>query len=225
MVQFIKEKYWEYEYQEVMSPNMYNLQLWETSGHAAHYKVAPPLPLPIAGAQSPAHRIVTAAEQRLKDLLSGVRLQAACWHACASCVRLFISWLCRKPICRCLSLVFLVCVFGPSNTARQWRRWRCWRPDFASGGRALAAVQENMFLLEVEKQEFGLKPMNCPGHCLLFGHTARTYRELPLRMADFGVLHRNEYSGGAPLPPFDERHLLRIPSLAFVPGATASTAL
>ncbi len=54
MVQFIKEKYWEYEYQEVMSPNMYNLQLWETSGHAAHYKVPFPVPLPIAGAQSPA---------------------------------------------------------------------------------------------------------------------------------------------------------------------------
>lgn len=39
--QFIKEKYWEYEYQEVVSPNMYNLELWETSGHAAHYKAGP----------------------------------------------------------------------------------------------------------------------------------------------------------------------------------------
>ncbi len=58
------------------------------------------------------------------------------------------------------------------------------------------APQENMFLLEVEKQQFGLKPMNCPGHCLIFGARTRTYRELPLRLADFGVLHRNEYSGG-----------------------------
>lgn len=37
--------------------------------------------------------------------------------------------------------------------------------------------------------------MNCPGHCLLFASRARSYRDLPLRMADFGVLHRNEYSG------------------------------
>lgn len=37
--------------------------------------------------------------------------------------------------------------------------------------------------------------MNCPGHCLLFASRARSYRDLPLRMADFGVLHRNEFSG------------------------------
>jgi len=52
-----------------------------------------------------------------------------------------------------------------------------------------------MFCFEVEKAEFGLKPMNCPGHCLMFAHRTRSYRELPLRYADFGVLHRNEYSG------------------------------
>ncbi|KAJ3082336.1 threonyl-tRNA synthetase [Quaeritorhiza haematococci] len=55
--------------------------------------------------------------------------------------------------------------------------------------------QENMFGFEVEKEKFALKPMNCPGHCLMFGHRERSYRELPLRLADFGVLHRNEYSG------------------------------
>ncbi|KAI8808402.1 threonyl-tRNA synthetase [Cladochytrium replicatum] len=55
--------------------------------------------------------------------------------------------------------------------------------------------QENMFGFEVEKEKFALKPMNCPGHCLMFKHRDRSYRELPLRMADFGVLHRNEYSG------------------------------
>ena len=55
--------------------------------------------------------------------------------------------------------------------------------------------QDDMFILEVEKRKFALKPMNCPGHCVMFGHRERTYRELPLRMADFGVLHRNEASG------------------------------
>ena len=58
-----------------------------------------------------------------------------------------------------------------------------------------ANYKENMFVFEIEKQEFGLKPMNCPGHCLMFEHRVRSYRELPLRMADFGVLHRNELSG------------------------------
>lgn len=92
LVQFIREKYWEYEYDEVITPNIYNFDLWKTSGHAAHYK-------------------------------------------------------------------------------------------------------ENMFSFNVEKEEFGLKPMNCPGHCVMFAHRHRTYRELPMRVADFGVLHRNEFSG------------------------------
>ncbi|KAK2636427.1 hypothetical protein Ddye_031219 [Dipteronia dyeriana] len=92
LVGFIKKQYLERGYQEVISPNMFNMKLWETSGHAANYK-------------------------------------------------------------------------------------------------------ENMFLIDIEKQEFGLKPMNCPGHCLIFDHKVRSYRELPLRMADFGVLHRNEASG------------------------------
>uniref|UniRef100_A0A182QRI4 threonine--tRNA ligase n=1 Tax=Anopheles farauti TaxID=69004 RepID=A0A182QRI4_9DIPT len=54
---------------------------------------------------------------------------------------------------------------------------------------------ENMFSFESEKETFALKPMNCPGHCLMFDHRNRSWRELPLRMADFGVLHRNELSG------------------------------
>lgn len=92
LVEFIREKYWAYSYDEVVSPNIYNFALWETSGHAAHYR-------------------------------------------------------------------------------------------------------ENMFSFSVEKQDYGLKPMNCPGHCLMFANRTRSYRELPLRLADFGVLHRNEYSG------------------------------
>ncbi|KAJ1656735.1 threonyl-tRNA synthetase [Dispira simplex] len=55
--------------------------------------------------------------------------------------------------------------------------------------------KDDMFSLGVEKEEFALKPMNCPGHCLIFANRERSYRELPLRFADFGVLHRNEASG------------------------------
>merc|ERR1719329_903153 len=89
---FIKQQYWLRGYDEVMTPNMFLLDLWEISGHAAKYK-------------------------------------------------------------------------------------------------------EDMFLLDVEKQTFGLKPMNCPGHCVMFRERARSYRELPMRYADFDVLHRNELSG------------------------------
>jgi threonyl-tRNA synthetase len=55
--------------------------------------------------------------------------------------------------------------------------------------------RENMFTLEAEEREYGLKPMNCPGHCLLYAQRARSYRELPLRLAEAGNLHRNELSG------------------------------
>nr|CAB3266818.1 threonine--tRNA ligase, cytoplasmic [Phallusia mammillata] len=54
---------------------------------------------------------------------------------------------------------------------------------------------ENMFSFDSENSKFALKPMNCPGHCLMFAHRSRSWRELPLRYADFGVLHRNELSG------------------------------
>ena len=54
---------------------------------------------------------------------------------------------------------------------------------------------EDMFQLEVDKEKFAMKPMNCPGHCLIFDARERSYKELPIRMAEFGVLHRNEASG------------------------------
>lgn len=53
----------------------------------------------------------------------------------------------------------------------------------------------HMFALEADKQACALKPMNCPSHCLIFASAARSYRDLPMRLADFGVLHRNEFSG------------------------------
>ncbi len=55
--------------------------------------------------------------------------------------------------------------------------------------------RDDMFTLEIEERDFGLKPMNCPGHCLLYAQSARSYRELPLRLAEAGNLHRNELSG------------------------------
>ena len=92
LMNFIRDEYWKRGYDEVITPNIYNLDLWHQSGHAQHYK-------------------------------------------------------------------------------------------------------SNMFTFDVEGSEFGMKPMNCPGHCLLFGSKTRSWRDLPMRMADFGVLHRNEVSG------------------------------
>ncbi|RNF02145.1 putative threonyl-tRNA synthetase [Trypanosoma rangeli] len=54
---------------------------------------------------------------------------------------------------------------------------------------------ENMFRIVVEKEDHGMKPMNCPGHCIMFAMQQHSYKELPIRYADFGVLHRNELSG------------------------------
>ena len=52
-----------------------------------------------------------------------------------------------------------------------------------------------MYGLQIEGEDWFLKPMNCPGHCIVFSHGIRSYKELPIRMASFGVLHRNELSG------------------------------
>ncbi|MBO8457312.1 MAG: threonine--tRNA ligase [Spirochaetes bacterium] len=58
-----------------------------------------------------------------------------------------------------------------------------------------AKYQENMFITESEKRTFALKPMNCPGHIEIFKQGLKSYRDLPLRMAEFGSCTRNEPSG------------------------------
>ncbi|OAF64313.1 hypothetical protein A3Q56_07932, partial [Intoshia linei] len=54
---------------------------------------------------------------------------------------------------------------------------------------------DNMFSFKVDNEMFSMKPMNCPSHCLIFKSRMRSWRELPLKIADFGALHRNEFSG------------------------------
>ncbi|MGH9367948.1 MAG: threonine--tRNA ligase, partial [Thermoanaerobaculia bacterium] len=55
--------------------------------------------------------------------------------------------------------------------------------------------RENMYFAQIDEREFGVKPMNCPGHHLLYKERLWSYRELPVRFADFGRLHRYERSG------------------------------
>jgi len=56
--------------------------------------------------------------------------------------------------------------------------------------------RENMFVTESEKRDYALKPMNCPGHIIIFNQGLKSYRDLPLRFGEFGQCHRNEPSGG-----------------------------
>lgn len=56
--------------------------------------------------------------------------------------------------------------------------------------------RDNMFTTESEKRDYALKPMNCPGHILIFKQGIKSYRDLPLRYGEFGACHRNEPTGG-----------------------------
>lgn len=58
-----------------------------------------------------------------------------------------------------------------------------------------ANYKEDMFFSQIDEREFGVKPMNCPGHALIYANRKRSYRDLPIRYADFGRLHRYERSG------------------------------
>uniref|UniRef100_A0A665VTJ4 threonine--tRNA ligase n=1 Tax=Echeneis naucrates TaxID=173247 RepID=A0A665VTJ4_ECHNA len=86
--------------------------------------------------------------------------------------------LCRGPHVRHTGKIKALKIYKVCATSGHWQHY-----------------SENMFSFPVEDDIFALKPMNCPGHCLMFGHRPRSWRELPLRLADFGVLHRNELSG------------------------------
>jgi len=55
--------------------------------------------------------------------------------------------------------------------------------------------KDNMYFTDVDDTPFALKPMNCPGHMLIFKNRLRSYRELPIRIAEFGQVHRHEFSG------------------------------
>jgi threonyl-tRNA synthetase len=116
----LREQYWDRGYQEVQTPNMYDVDLWKTSGHWQHY-------------QDDMFRV-----QIKEDSADPIPLA-----------------------------------------------------DKTPDGKPLPPGEPK----DKDKGVFALKPMNCPGHCLMFRDEERSYRELPWRVADFGVLHRNEASG------------------------------
>ena len=58
-----------------------------------------------------------------------------------------------------------------------------------------ACYGENMYLTKIDGQEYGLKPMNCIGHILMYKHSGKSYRDLPIKFFEYGVVHRHEKSG------------------------------
>ena len=79
-------------------------------------------------------------------------------------------------------------------TRRSTRRRSCTRSCGSSPGH-WALYRDNMYLVDVEGQWFSLKPMNCPESSFIYRSRLRSYRDLPLRLSEYGVLHRNELSG------------------------------
>ena len=69
------------------------------------------------------------------------------------------------------------------------------RSDIWKQSGHLEYYKENMFLFEAEGQSFGVKPMNCPGHVLIYKSRLRSYRELPIRFFELGTVYRNERTG------------------------------
>lgn len=59
----------------------------------------------------------------------------------------------------------------------------------------MSHYKENMFLMQIENEQYGMKPMNCPGHILIFQRKSWSYRELPVKYAEFGTVYRYERSG------------------------------
>uniref|UniRef100_A0AAX7TC63 threonine--tRNA ligase n=1 Tax=Astatotilapia calliptera TaxID=8154 RepID=A0AAX7TC63_ASTCA len=98
--------------------------------------------------------------------------------------------LCRGPHVRHTGKIKAMKIYKNSST--YWEG----RSDMETLQRLYGiSFPDSKMLKEWEHDIFALKPMNCPGHCLMFSHRPRSWRELPLRLADFGVLHRNELSG------------------------------
>ncbi|WFD29127.1 threonine--tRNA ligase [Malassezia sp. CBS 17886] len=77
---------------------------------------------------------------------------------------------------------------------QQSGHWDKYREDMFSA-QGFADARAGSPCCDAHADEFGLKPMNCPGHCVMFASRPRSYRELPLRLAEFSPLHRNEASG------------------------------
>jgi threonyl-tRNA synthetase len=140
LMNFIRDEYRVRGYQEVITPLVFNKELWETSGHWQNYK-------------DDMFAVTGASHAHTHDAHAGEG------HSCAHHAH---SSLIDKEEVR---------------------------------ARHLQSESVLLALTHSPSQVMGLKPMNCPAHCLIFSGGHYSYRDLPLRLADFGVLHRNELSG------------------------------
>lgn len=81
--------------------------------------------------------------------------------------------------------------YGYEEVATPW----IFRPQLWETSGHWQHYKENMFIIEAEEETMGVKPMNCPAHCLLYKRETRSYRDLPIRYAEYGPLSRFELSG------------------------------
>jgi threonyl-tRNA synthetase len=140
LIEYIRAEYRIRGYQEVVSPNMYNVELWKTSGHWEHYA------------------------KNMFSFTDGEDGSHSCGH-------------------------------DHGDHDHHETEPAVDESGMDEAAKKKAADKRKELERRREMSTFALKPMNCPGHCLIFANRDRSYRELPLRMADFGVLHRNELSG------------------------------
>lgn len=182
LVDFIKRQYWFRGYTEVISPNVYNVKLWETSGHWQHY-AENMFQFDVEG------QVANEAHGR-----GGVLFMTSA-GACVQCVARLVRW--RET-------GEYVCGWVWSETGEGAQHVEGGsRGEPTQGLHHQTHTDADTFFARLRcaalhhrpAQIFALKPMNCPGHCLMYASEQRSYRELPMRYADFGVLHRNELSG------------------------------
>uniref|UniRef100_A0A8C7EA76 threonine--tRNA ligase n=1 Tax=Nothoprocta perdicaria TaxID=30464 RepID=A0A8C7EA76_NOTPE len=149
-----------------------------------------------AQAQHPFERLEVTREQLLELFQVGNKLRS--WQGLPGTWCGPLVELCRGPHVRHTGLLRALRVLTAEYRARGfdevltptvfdaelWQRSGHWRH-----------YGQHMFSFSHDGRTYSLKPMNCPAHCLIFAHRPRSWRELPLRLADFGALHRREPAG------------------------------
>jgi threonyl-tRNA synthetase len=164
LMKFMRDKYLEYDYKEVITPVIASQKLWEKSGHWAKYheNMFVIENVQHGGPDDPNSRNIDIAETP-SDSTGGASEEKHEDHELES-----VSESVSESIGKCSNVPI-----------------HCDESTASNEGEVKAE----------DEIKYANKAMNCPLHCLMFEHMTLSYRDLPLRLADFGVLHRNEYSG------------------------------
>ena len=180
---FLREKYRQYNYQEVISPQIYRSDLFEQSGHIQHFS---------ENMYAISHDLDSIDS---KKGVEGIKQEIL------SLLKKHPEGLGPKAISEKVGLPRQI-----PNSEGQNDRLAQYFLDYLKGEGLIDNPERGKWKYkeklsqknpspEDENSSFFLKPMNCPGHCLLYKKERKSYRDLPYRLADFGRLHRNEPAG------------------------------